>query len=144
MNVFKIFPPIVFCSRATPPIGALVLVLGMMVGTQAAESSDGVSLRCGWFDNPSPGNAWLHDRDGEWAISIQGQRQAEGRWPKFKDSQWVQTGSGSSGYGCACLKVQTNAESREILKILVAYSKPLSACRRDKTLKEPANPLADS
>jgi hypothetical protein len=28
--------------------------------------------RCGWFDNPTSGNAWLYDRDGEWTVGIQG------------------------------------------------------------------------
>jgi hypothetical protein len=28
--------------------------------------------RCGWFSNPTPGNAWLKDRDGEWTIGTQG------------------------------------------------------------------------
>jgi Protein of unknown function (DUF4087) len=36
-------------------------------------------VRCGWFDNPSPSNAWLHDRDGAWSIGIQGSHQAKGR-----------------------------------------------------------------
>ena len=28
--------------------------------------------RCGWWDNPSPGNVWLTDRQGQWTIAIQG------------------------------------------------------------------------
>ncbi|HET7863945.1 MAG TPA: DUF4087 domain-containing protein, partial [Burkholderiaceae bacterium] len=36
------------------------------------------ALRCGWFDNPTPGNATLVDRDGEWTIGLQGGHQASG------------------------------------------------------------------
>ena len=41
-------------------------------------------LRCGWFENSSPSNASLTDRDGEWTISIQGGYEAKGDWPTFK------------------------------------------------------------
>jgi hypothetical protein len=47
--------------------------------------------RCGWFSNPTPGNAWLEDRDGEWTVGIQGNHEAEGDWPSFKRSQRVVT-----------------------------------------------------
>ena len=28
--------------------------------------------RCGWLENPTPGNYWLTDKDGDWTISTQG------------------------------------------------------------------------
>jgi len=102
-----------------------------------------VVQRCGWFDNPSPSNAWLHDRDGEWVIAIQGGHQAEGEWPRFNQSQWVRTGSGSAGYGCACLKVESDAETRDVVKIHSSQTLPLSKCRSDSAIRkdEPENPL---
>ncbi len=69
--------------------------------------SDSRRTRCGWFDNPSPGNATLTDRQGEWTVAQQGMSSAEGAWPTFKRAQWVRTGSGSAGYGCACLNQTT-------------------------------------
>jgi hypothetical protein len=40
--------------------------------------------RCGWFSNPTPNNASLTDRNGEWTIAIQGEFEAKGDWPEFK------------------------------------------------------------
>lgn len=90
--------------------------------------------RCGWFMNPTPSNAWLLDADREWTISIQGGYQADGDWPDFKPSQWVETNV-HYGYGCACMKVTTNRSEEKITNIISAYAKPLSACRKDKALK---------
>lgn len=85
----------------------------------------------------------MHDRDGEWTIGIQGGHQAEGVWPTFKSSEWVRTGNGSAGYGCVCMRVYADAESREVARVVSARVRPLSACRKDPALrgKEPENPL---
>lgn len=69
--------------------------------------------RCGWFSNPTPGNAWLTDRDGEWIVGTQGGAQADGDWPSFADSQWVAT-NGSYGYGCACMDVSVDRGASRI------------------------------
>lgn len=98
-------------------------------------------LRCGWFDNPSPGNATLTDRDGEWTVAMQGMFSAKGKWPSFKAPNWVRTGNGSAGYGCACMRVLEDADQHRIVRIVSTQVKPLAACRHDKTLKEPENPL---
>ena len=90
---------------------------------------------CGWFENPTPGNAWLHDRTGEWVIGIQGEHQAEGDWPTFSRSQWVKTNN-SYGYGCACIKGTINNATREVISIASARARPLSVCRKDRALKE--------
>jgi len=107
-----------------------------------AASPPGV-MRCGWFDNPTPGNATLVDRDGEWTIGLQGGHQAKGSWPSFDSGQWVRTGTGSAGYGCACLKVKANADSQEVSVIVSSRALPLANCRTDPALKgqEPVNPL---
>ena len=122
--------------RALPTIGLLlVLVAGMPA--QAA-GADRASTLCGWFDNPTPGNAWLTDRDGEWALGTQGGEQAEGDWPDFVANRWVET-NGAHGHGCACMRVVADRDAREIRRILAAWSRPLSACRQDRHLrgKEP-------
>ncbi len=90
--------------------------------------------RCGWFHNPTPANAWLIDRDGEWTIGVQGGYQAEGDWPSFKDSQWVKTNV-NYGYGCACMNVSVNKDENKIVEIRSATARPLAACRKDKAIK---------
>jgi hypothetical protein len=95
-------------------------------------------MRCGWFANPTPSNAWLNDKDGEWLVSIQGGYQAKGSWGADikKPNQWVET-NGHYGYGCVCMNVTTNKKTRLVLTIKSFSSRPLSVCRKDKKLKEP-------
>jgi hypothetical protein len=113
-----------------------------LAGGESAGTGGGArKLRCGWFDNPSPGNASLFDREGEWIIAMQGEHTAKGKWPEFKKSEWVSTGNGSYGYGCLCMHVTEDAEKQYILDIHDAKTKPLAACRSDKKLTEPENPL---
>jgi hypothetical protein len=92
-------------------------------------------MRCGWFSNPTPANASLFDREGEWIISVQGGEQAEGDWPQFSSKQWVET-NGHYGYGCACLRVRVDRSDRRILVIESAQARALSACRRDPALRK--------
>src|SRR5215813_5295508 len=73
-------------------------------------------VRCGWFSNPTPANASLFDREGEWIIGVQGGYQAEGDWPSFSPKQWVET-NGHYGYGCACLRVKVDRSERHVLVI---------------------------
>lgn len=94
------------------------------------------AVRCGWFENPTPANAWLTDRDGEWNIGVQGGHQAEGDWPEFKPPHWVRT-NGNYGYGCACMNVQTKPEAHRVIKILSSSTRTLRSCREDPLLKEP-------
>jgi hypothetical protein len=135
-------PTFIISPQSTASL-LMLIMLGLGVGYCHADvTAQGVVLRCGWLDNPSPGNAWLNDRDGEWTVAIQGGHQAKGKWtPTFKNSQWVRMGVGSYGYGCVCMKVKANAESQEIIEVISAIAKPLSACRQDKALKEPENQL---
>ncbi len=92
---------------------------------------------CGWFLNPTPGNASLVDRQGEWSISTQGGDEAEGDWPEFKVSQWVRT-NGNHGYGCACMHVRAETQSMRIAVIESSTAQSLAVCRRDKSLKAPS------
>lgn len=121
--------------------GKKVWVLAVMLGiltVTASAAGQGV-LRCGWFDNPTPNNAWLIDRDGEWTISEQGGHQAEGDWPSLNGRQWVAT-NGSHGHGCACMRVIAIPGSHDIARILSTQAKPLQQCRKDPALrgKEPS------
>jgi hypothetical protein len=103
----------------------------------AAAVAPHVQTRCGWFSNPSPNNASLTDRDGEWAIAIQGEFEAKGDWPEFKKSEWVSSGNASYGHGCACMRVVTDKQAHRIISVKSSTAKPLATCRRDKNLKAP-------
>jgi hypothetical protein len=100
----------------------------------AAADAQAAERRCGWWSNPTPANAWLIDRDGEWIVGVQGGHQAEGDWPAFKE--WVRTNV-NYGYGCACIDVEVDRATKTVLKIVRAQARPLSACRREKTLRTP-------
>ena len=98
-------------------------------------SATGFETRCGWFSNPTPGNASLRDREAEWIIGVQGGFQAEGDWPDFKPAQWVKQNR-NYGYGCACLQVRVDKQSHEVLEIKSARARPLTQCRKDSALKK--------
>ncbi len=110
------------------------LMLAAPYGKAGASAAAAPETRCGWFDNPTPANASLHDREAEWIIGVQGGHQAEGDWPEFGPKQWVETNV-HYGYGCACMSVEVDRGSHHVLKILSARARPLSACRRDRALK---------
>lgn len=97
----------------------------------------GLQKRCGWYSNPTPGNVWLYDRDGEWIIGEQGGHQVDGDsdGPDFKKNQWVET-NGSYGYGCACLELRADPETRMVTAIGKTWPRPLKACRKDARLRK--------
>jgi len=123
-------------------VGCLLLIATALVNAHPGEhptgpDSAGVEKserRCGWFSNPTPSNASLYDREGEWIISVQGGYQADGDWPDFGPKQWIETNV-HYGYGCACLQLQVNRSTRRVIAIESAKARPLSACRNDRKLK---------
>jgi len=94
-----------------------------------------VETRCGWFSNPTPANASLYDRNGEWIIGVQGGYQAEGDWPAFGPRRWVETNV-HYGHGCACLRLRVNRETHRVIAIQSGSARPLAACRRDRSLRK--------
>ncbi len=116
-------------------ICALVTVIALMIAL-APMPARAADVRCGWLDNPTPGNASLFDKDGEWIIAAQGGHQADGDWPPpFAPGQWISQGPGDYGYGCACLTVEVDAANKAILKISSGKARPLSVCRRDPAIE---------
>jgi hypothetical protein len=113
---------------------AAVALAARPKASAVAPAGVAAETRCGWFSNPTPANASLHDREAEWIIGVQGGHQAEGDWPEFGPKQWVETNV-HYGYGCACLSVEVDRESHHVLEIKSARARPLSACRRDRALK---------
>jgi Protein of unknown function (DUF4087) len=122
-------------------VSCLLLALVALVSGQPTTSADASAdasaqfeTRCGWFSNPTPANASLHDRQGEWIIGVQGGYQAEGDWPDFSSGQWVET-NGHYGYGCACMRVRVDHRTHRVIEIESARVRPLSVCRRDRSLR---------
>ena len=114
-------------------LAGCVFVLALLPA-HVGSAADG-QLRCGWFDNSSPGNASLFDKDGEWTIAMQGEHQAKGTWPpKFAPGQLVKTGGASYGYGCACLKMAVDSAAKQVNEIFSAKGVPLSVCRKDRSI----------
>ena len=112
-----------------------LLILSFFVLTASfAYSQQRFEIRCGWFENPTPANAWLVDKNGEWTIGIQGGYQADGDWPDIPERQWVKTNN-TYGYGCACIKGSFDRKLGRVIKILSSQPRPLSACRRDAAIK---------
>jgi len=104
----------------------------------AVEQSAAVERRCGWLHNPTPGNWWLVDRDGEWLLGAQGGYQAPGMddMPDMSVVEWAAV-NGNYGYGCACMDIVTDAETKRVVKLASATPKPLAQCRADRKLPKP-------
>lgn len=94
--------------------------------------------RCGWLHNPTPANWWLHDRDGQWVLSVQGGAEVPGmdRVPDMTTRGWVAT-NGSYGYGCACFTLETEPAARRVMRVIAAEPLPLGRCRADRALPAP-------
>jgi hypothetical protein len=127
-------------SKLTLAVGLLLIAMVCVTGEPTISDerrTTDFEMRCGWFDNPTPGNIWLYDREAEWTIGVQGGYQVPGDWPwpTFKSRQWVRT-NGSHGYGCACLQLRVNKQTHEVLEIKSLRPRPLAACRQDASLKK--------
>ena len=105
--------------------------------SRPSATSNVTPLRCGWFDNPTPGNFWLVDRDGSWEVGVQGGYQAKGldRIPDF-GTHWQITNAGSHGYGCACLRAKVDVPHGRVLTIEHLSVLSLRQCRRDAHLNQ--------
>ena len=94
--------------------------------------------RCGWLENPTPGNFSLRDSQGEWVMGEQGGYQADGmdETPDFTTRGWVGT-NGNYGYGCACLVGTFDSRKRQVVRIVTAEPVPLARCKADRKLPAP-------
>lgn len=119
---------------------SLSLVL-FCLAALVAVPAHAIENRCGWLVNPTPGNLWLDDSEGTWILLSQGMPdEALGmeNIPDFSVREFVKT-NGNYGYGCACLKVDTE-EMDGIQRIVAVYSYKqlkLAVCRRDASLPDP-------
>ncbi|WP_340645458.1 DUF4087 domain-containing protein [Phenylobacterium sp.] len=126
-------------GRAAAIVVVLLPLAAASAPAQAAAKKSVGEMRCGWIANPTPGNFWLTDSAGEWVIGMQGGYQAPGMdlIPDLSEHDWVVTNGVSYGYGCACLRVETNAKAKRITAIHSVKQQPLKTCRADKNLPKP-------
>ena len=111
------------------PIISFVSVMALPV--KATET------RCGWLQNPTPGNWYLKDRDGTWTISQQGQSPPKGMDTiPISDGKEVVLTNGNHGYNCACLNVVVDSSRMRIITIQGGEALPLSTCREDPNLSK--------
>ncbi|MDQ0135466.1 hypothetical protein J2T08_003387 [Neorhizobium galegae] len=93
--------------------------------------------RCGWIQNPTPGNWWLDDAEGTWVIRSQGSEDEPKGMdliPDISERDYVRT-NGNYGYACGCMRVET--DDVHIVEILSFRQVKLSQCRSDRTLGSP-------
>ena len=104
----------------------------------AAAAAAAGERRCGWLSNPTPGNWWLTDKDGQWVLGTQGGDQAPGMegLPDMSTAGWVETNV-HYGYGCACITIAHDPTTRKVTRIAKAEPKPLKQCQADRSLPEP-------
>lgn len=114
----------------------LATVLALAAVSTAAEAAE---TRCGWLQNPTPGNWWLNDADGSWTMMTQGsdyELDGMDRIPDISEGDYVRT-DGNYGYACACLKVDTDEDEGRILAIYSFRQLPIAQCANDEALSAP-------
>jgi hypothetical protein len=114
-----------------------------LAGTTSVWASEN---RCGWIQNPTPGNYWLDDGEGSWMLMAQGSDQEPlgmENMPDLSAGDFVQT-NGYYGYACGCIKAETERSSDfgesfvgRIVAIYGVKQLPISKCRADKALPRP-------
>lgn len=114
--------------RAFIPALTVALLAGQAL---AAEN------RCGWVQNPTPGNWWLTDRDGQWTIMAQGGYEAAGieNIGDISAGDYV-ANNGNYGYACGCMKVDTDGDET-ITRIYSFRQLPIGKCENDGALPAP-------
>ena len=118
-------------ARPLAAAGAAVLLVSTLAAPACAER------RCGWLENPTPGNWWLKDAQDLWIISTQGRKPPPGadRLPSPAPGQFVAT-NGSYGHFCACIDGDFDATAN-VTRIEAATARPLSVCQSDPKMPPP-------
>ena len=114
-------------------IVASALLLGLIALPAAAAEN-----RCGWVENPTPGNWWLTDAYGQWTIMTQGSYEA----PGMDEIGDISAGdyratNGNYGYACGCMKVDTDGEGT-VTQIYSFRQLPIGKCENDGALPNPS------
>jgi len=106
----------------------------------ANAEAGGPLTRCGWVSNPTPGNWFLSDGDGDWTLSTQGSdREAAGMdvIGDISAGDYVAT-NGNYGYACGCMKVRDDPANMRILEVLSFRQSRLAKCANDPNLPDPS------
>ena len=114
----------------------LALAGSLLFATQALATPEN---RCGWIQNPTPGNLWLDDSQGSWLLSTQGgEDEALGmeNISDFSEREFVAT-NGNYGYACACMKVETDSAAKRIVAVYSFKQLALAKCENDASLPSP-------
>jgi hypothetical protein len=95
--------------------------------------------RCGWYHNPTPGNVFLEDADGQWWMSTQGNAPAPGfedaYTPAFDDRLRIDyAGEITQRYGFSCACADGKFKNGEALLIARLTEIPLARCEADPKL----------
>jgi hypothetical protein len=119
--------------RSTSNRLALAGILALLAARTASASD--FEKRCGWVDNPTPGNFTLIDREGSWIMATQGGESAEGmdKIPDLSGNEFVET-NGPHGYACACLTVKVDRAAHRVKAISSVKQKLLKDCLGDRQL----------
>ncbi|CAN5781261.1 hypothetical protein BH11PSE3_BH11PSE3_10320 [soil metagenome] len=116
-------------------IAVVVLATAALAGPAWSE------MRCGWLQNPTPGNYFLLDSEAEWTAAAQGGLRAKGldNSADLLAGDYVRT-NGYYGYACVCMAVSVDRENKRITRIETVAQKRLDDCRRDPKLPRPPAP----
>jgi hypothetical protein len=109
-----------------------------VAGAQSSAAPSDSETRCGWLENPTPGNWWLVDSSATWVMATQGSSQAAGmdRVPDISEREFVRT-NGYYGYACGCLRGNFDARERRVVVIQSVRQQALAVCSRDRRLPKP-------
>jgi hypothetical protein len=124
------------CGRASRRATSLGLAIALVFAAPLCAAV--AEERCGWLENPTPGNWWLRDARALWAISAQGGPYAEGveKMPEPELEHFVAT-NGHYGYSCACISGAFDDHAERVTRVDAARVLSLSVCRGDKALPAP-------
>jgi hypothetical protein len=125
-------------AAASPPAAPAARSAPVTLGPTAPAGRAATARRCGWLHNPTPGNWWLIDRDGEWVLATQGGDQAPGldSMPDMTTAGWAEV-NGHYGYGCACATITGDPATRRVERASRFEPRPLRLCRSDPALPPP-------
>ncbi len=103
--------------------------------------------RCGWYHNPTPGNVFLEDADGQWWISTQGSAPAAGfedaYTPIFDDRLRLDYSGKRTdryGYSCVCAEGEFDGSAllfKNVRRISRLTEIQLPRCQLDPALPKP-------
>jgi hypothetical protein len=112
----------------------LVIVLALSACSRPTDAGE----RCGWLENPTPGNWWLKNSPALWIISAQGGRYAGGaeKLSEPTPERFVAT-NGHYGYLCAGVSGIFDDHAQLMTRLDATRVLALSVCRDDKTLPSP-------